>query len=401
MRPLTPFAFALALASIGPVSPAHAQESYRHGRVRYVDPGVSIQRASESGAEEALVNTPFLPGDRVWTDAGGRVEFQFPEGTTVRIDVRSKLDYSGHEEGRSERIVLRLWSGSLMVRGRERSTTQFEVETPGGTVAPRERSLVRVDVDAGEARVSVYEGEATLDDGRSHVRLAESERTYTRYGDSAAEPERFDRNEQDAFLQWDQDRESDTRWASNSGYLPQELEDYAGDLDGYGDWRYESDAGYVWVPQVDAGWQPYSNGNWTWTAYGWTWIPNERWGWAPFHYGNWDYSASLGWYWFPGRTWSPAWVNWAVGDGYVGWCATGRHGRPVVAWGHRGGNDGYGRAGERDTPSRAGATATGRAKPGTSSARVSSAAAVSPACACRQAGSTRGCFACRPPLASG
>jgi hypothetical protein len=156
MRPLAPFALALALVPFGLASQAHAEEGYRHGYLRHVEPGVSIQRASDSGAEEALFNMPFLPGDRIWTDASGRAEFQFPEGTTVRLDRRSKLDYSGHEEERDERIVLRLWSGSLMLRGRERSAAQFEIETPGGTVVVRERSLVRVDVDAGEARVSVH-----------------------------------------------------------------------------------------------------------------------------------------------------------------------------------------------------------------------------------------------------
>src|SRR5207245_2101186 len=45
-------------------------ESYRHGRIRHVEEGVSIQRGTETGSEEAVANLPFLPGDRVWTDAG-------------------------------------------------------------------------------------------------------------------------------------------------------------------------------------------------------------------------------------------------------------------------------------------------------------------------------------------
>src|SRR4029450_1967709 len=53
------------------VSPAVFAQSYRHGRVRHVEEGVSIQRATETGSEEATVNLPFLPGDRVWTEGGG------------------------------------------------------------------------------------------------------------------------------------------------------------------------------------------------------------------------------------------------------------------------------------------------------------------------------------------
>ena len=54
-----------------------AQDDYAHGRVLAVEPGVTVQRATEAAAEEATPNLPFLPGDRVWTDHAGRAEFQF------------------------------------------------------------------------------------------------------------------------------------------------------------------------------------------------------------------------------------------------------------------------------------------------------------------------------------
>jgi len=317
------------------VAPALAEDGYRHGRVRFVEPGVTLQRATEVSAEEALANVPFLPGDRLWTDSAGRAEFQFPDGTVVRLDRRSKLDYAGHEEGESERIVLRLWSGSVLVRVRTRNFARFEVETPAGMVQALDRGIVRVDVEAGETRVSVYAGEAELDDGGQRVRLAAGERTYVRWGGKAEEPQRFDPNENDDFVRWDDMRESEDRWgARSSEYLPDELDPYAGELEANGTWRYGGDEGYVWTPQVPAGWQPYSNGQWEWTPYGWTWVPYEHWGWAPFHYGRWGFSASFGWYWSPGRTWGPAWVSWAVGGGYVGWCPLGRHDRPVAPWDH-------------------------------------------------------------------
>jgi hypothetical protein len=317
-------------------APARAEDGYRHGRLRFVEPGVSLQRATGVGAEEADANEPFLPGDRVWTNAAGRAEFQFPDGSLVRLDRRSKLDYSGHEERDAERIVLRLWSGSLFLRVRARDA-RFEIETPAGTVRGLERSLVRVDVDAGEARVSVYEGEAILDDGRASVRLAAGERTYARWGGRAEEPQRFDLDEEDEFARWNADQEAqDRRDARSARYLPDELDTYASEFDSNGDWSYETTVGYVWMPRVEVGWQPYSHGRWCWTPYGWTWVPNERWGWAPSHYGRWGH-GQRGWYWIPGRTWGPAWVSWAVGGGYVGWCPLGSQDRPVRDWdSHRG-----------------------------------------------------------------
>ncbi len=333
MRPRTLVTANLILL-VGLAATARAEDGYEHGRLRFVEPGVSLQRATDVSAEEALANAPFLPGDRVWTDAEGRAEFQFPDGSVVRLDARSKLDYAGHEEDNGERIVLRLWSGSLMLRVRSRDVARFEVETPAGTVQGLERSVVRIDVDAGEARVSVYEGEAVFDDGRGSARLAAGERTYARWGQRAEEPQRFDTDEDDDFLQWDAERESEERASVREArYLPEELSPYAGELVAYGDWRYEDGVGEVWVPRVPFGWRPYWSGHWAWTPYGWTWVPTETWGWAPFHYGRWDYSVFLGWYWVPGRTWGPAWVSWAVGGGYIGWCPLGRHDRPVAGWG--------------------------------------------------------------------
>jgi hypothetical protein len=342
---------AVGLAAGLVTSTALAEDGYRHGRVFFIEPGVTLQRATEVSAEEAQANLPFLPGDRVWTDAAGRAEFQFPDGTLVRLDRRSKLDYSGHEEGQEERVVLRLWSGSTFVHARTRASARFEVETPAGTVQALDRGVLRVDVEAGETRVSVYAGEAVLDDGRRQVRLAAGERTSARWGSPAEEPRRFDpAGEEDGFAQWDGMRESEDRWAARSSeYLPDELDAYAGEFERNGQWQYETTVGNVWVPRVEAGWQPYSNGRWAWTPYGYTWVPYERWGWAPSHYGRWGLSASFGWYWVPGRTWGPGWVSWAVGGGYVGWCPLGWRDQPVRPWGH---HDGYtvshGRYGRQD-----------------------------------------------------
>src|SRR5438132_164615 len=78
------------LPIVGPRSAggAGATGGLPRGAVPVRGAGVSVQRASETGAEEALPNLPFLPGDRVWTDQGGRAEIQFADGTVLRIDSR-------------------------------------------------------------------------------------------------------------------------------------------------------------------------------------------------------------------------------------------------------------------------------------------------------------------------
>ena len=127
-------------------APALADDGYRHGRIRFVEPGVTLQRATEVSAEEAIANLPFLPGDRVWTDSAGRAEFQFPDGTVVRLDRRSKLDYAGHEEGEGERIALRLWSGSVIVRRAHHRLRALRDRDPGRHgpgPGPRDRACGR------------------------------------------------------------------------------------------------------------------------------------------------------------------------------------------------------------------------------------------------------------------
>jgi hypothetical protein len=341
MRPTIPIVAGLILSVAVVPRPAAAQtepteDAFQHGRIRFVEPGVTVQRATEVAAEEAVANLPFLPGDRVWTAEAGRAEFQFPDGTIVRLDRQSKLDYSGHDPQGQGRVMLRLWSGHLVVRPRVSGGEVFEVETPSGVVRVLAPGLVRVDVDGGETRLSVYQGEASFDDGEGGaVRVAEGERTVARWGEPAQPAERFSGAAEDDFASWDAGREADERWAAAPAeHLPSELSPYAGEFERNGDWRYEAEVGYVWAPRVTSGWQPYSNGYWTWTPYGWTWVPYESWGWVPSHYGRWGFSLSFGWYWVPGRTWGPAWVSWGIGGGYVGWCPLGRYDRPVFGWSH-------------------------------------------------------------------
>jgi hypothetical protein len=320
---------------LGSALPALAwDEDYTHGRIRYQEPGVVLQRADESSAEEAVVNTPFLPGDRVWTDRGGRVEFQFQDGTLVRLDSGSKLDYVAHDE-RDERIVLRLWSGSAWIVTRDRGA--LEIETPGALVLPGQVGSYRVDSDASETVLSVFEGEARFESGREGIDVREGERSFAERGGVPDDPRRFDRRTADDFQTWNESRDDRTGWANSTpSYVPEVVRPYAQELETGGSWYFVADVGHVWRPYVAPGWQPYTNGRWTWTSYGYTWIPYESWGWATSHYGRWGHSGSVGWYWIPGQAWSPAWVSWTIGHDYVGWCPLGRGDRPVAYAASRG-----------------------------------------------------------------
>ncbi|MBK6936779.1 MAG: hypothetical protein IPH18_07715 [Chitinophagaceae bacterium] len=98
-------------------------------------------------------------------------------------------------------------------------------------------------------------------------------------------------------------------------------QDFYDDLSPYGNWVEYPGYGYVWVPEAEENFQPYStNGHWVWTEnYEWMWVSDYNWGWAPFHYGRWEQDPYYGWFWVPGYEWSPAWVAWRDGGDYYGW----------------------------------------------------------------------------------
>jgi hypothetical protein len=87
-----------------------------------------------------------------------------------------------------------------------------------------------------------------------------------------------------------------------------------------GEWVVVGSYGRCWRPaRVEAGWQPYYNGNWQRTDAGWYWVSDEPWAWATYHYGRWNFTDQYGWYWVPQTQWAPAWVSWHSGGGYIGW----------------------------------------------------------------------------------
>jgi hypothetical protein len=98
--------------------------------------------------------------------------------------------------------------------------------------------------------------------------------------------------------------------------------DFYEPLAAHGAWVEVGHYGRCWHPSgVAAEWRPYGYGQWVWTDAGWYWQSEEAWGWACYHYGYWVFDSNYGWVWIPDVEWAPAWVDWRVGGGYVGWVA--------------------------------------------------------------------------------
>jgi hypothetical protein len=139
---------------------------------------------------------------------------------------------------------------------------------------------------------------------------------------------------EDGFDRWNESRDSKVGAYVAKGNLPEELRDFEGELDEYGDWVYVRPHGWVWAPNdVGEDWRPYNNGSWVDLSIGMTWLPYEPWGWAPFHYGRWGWGVGIGWYWMPTSIWGPAWVSWWWGYDYWAWAPMSWYGYPGYLYG--------------------------------------------------------------------
>ncbi len=337
----------LALVFTSLVATASAQElQYRDGRFLETLGGVTIQRADEASSDEAVLNMPFLAGDRVWTDDSGRAEIVFAQGEILWIAERSKVDSLGRGgRDQDERLGLRVFAGSFGARVRA-GGPGFEFRAPGGSISTTGAAAFRVDVRAGETVVSVSEGEILADLGGQRMTLRGGERV--RYADGGVDtPSRYERSSGDRFDRWCEERSAELSRVARSrsnDRLPDELDGYGDELDRNGDWVYDEPQGYVYVPRVANDWAPYTYGRWTFTSYGWTWVANEPWGFVTSHYGRWGYSSRIGWHWMPRLGFSGAWVSWSspVGrwNNTIGWCALGFNDRPVGSFGYGAGREG-------------------------------------------------------------
>jgi hypothetical protein len=114
------------------------------------------------------------------------------------------------------------------------------------------------------------------------------------------------------------------QYDGSQGNYETSYQDFYDGLAPYGQWIYDQQFGYVWMPNVGPDFRPYyTNGYWAMTQYGNTWVSNYDWGWATFHYGRWTFDNYYGWLWIPDTQWAPAWVSWRSNYNYYGWAPMG------------------------------------------------------------------------------
>lgn len=297
--------------------------------------GESLLRSTEDEDWSAVSpNLSLRIGDRIWVQDDARVEVRFPLGATAWVNYQSELDIARLERGtRADTIQLALVSGEATfdTKGFARPGSVFQVDLPNASIRAFRAARFRVNtLPDGTAQIGVISGTLVLEtpDGFTDVsggRIAEVQPDGRVVLDFLPDGDDWDN------WVWSRAEVYD-RPAASARYLPADLSSYAHEFDSSGRWVDDRTHGSVWVPAVDRGWSPYSNGRWVWQANDYVWLGYDPW-YAPFHYGRWSFNVSLGWFWIVPRGrahWSPGYVGWSVVGDEVSWSPSGTT-RPTTA----------------------------------------------------------------------
>ena len=296
------------------------QGPVRLARFSFVQGNVTCRTSESDQWSAAAVNLPLREGAQVWVSNGGRAEIQFDDGSMLRLGngavITMQTLYSD-SDGEFTEVKVNEGLTALHLRN---TKSIYQLDTPYASIKSEGPANLRVGIDNsveiavrnGSAVVHGNGGEASLRAG-DYLDLADENATYV--VDSIPGSDSWD--------EWNDSRDRELADMDSQHYLPSNISIVAGNLNSYGNWRYDVEYGYVWCPVVhQQDWRPYRYGRWVWVdPFGWTWVSSEPWGWAPYHYGTWV-CGRYGWAWVPGpvtQYWCPAVVHFTEYNGVVAW----------------------------------------------------------------------------------
>ena len=289
------------------------------GRISFISGNVSIQPATSEEWGQAYPNLPIGPGDRIFTDNGGRAEIQIGR-TYVRVGPNSDVTLV---EDSQFNINFGVAQGSIRLHSFGLWPRQLvDVSTPNGNAEFGEQGDLRVDVvPENGATVFTNLGQfADITGAGDYRQQLDYGQSLEVAGTNPVYPQWLQPAGPDELDSWSQQRDQSLAQVASYNYVSRDVPG-AAELDTSGDWQAETEYGPMWFPRgVSADWQPYHNGHWiNREPWGWVWVEDEPWGYAPFHYGRWVVYRDR-WGWVPGPVnvrpvWSPALVVFAGGGG--------------------------------------------------------------------------------------
>jgi hypothetical protein len=293
----------LLLLSVNALADSHV----RIVRLSYIEGGVQIDR-NTGQYEKAIVNLPITEGAKLRTDADGRAEVEFEDGSTLRLAPRTTVQFpqlslrdSGAKISGVDVQSGTVYVGSAGSKGNE-LTLQFGREKLSLT----ESAHLRIGTDEQATTVAVFKGDVQVEGPSADVRIKKNQTAS--FASADAQPTLAKQIEPEPLDSWDkQQAQYQQRYASNSytNYSPYRYG--TTDMAYYGNFFSAPGYGMLWQPYfVDASWSPFMDGAWAFSpGFGYGWVSSYPWGWTPYHSGSWLFLPGYGWAWQPGGAWMP------------------------------------------------------------------------------------------------
>ena len=284
-----------------------ADSQARIVRLSDVQGDVQIDRATGQGYERAFANFPVTQGVKLKTQADGRAEVEFEDGSTLRLAPLTVVEFSAlslrDSGGKLSSIDVK--QGIAYVNFAGKKDDEFSLNFAKQHIELSDQAHFRVFAATDGSMVSVFSGSLKVD-GPNGVVALEKKHSASFLPD-ADQPKLAKNIPELEFDDWDKSQQQ-----YHDRYMAKTYSDYSpyaygvSDLNYYGNFLSIPGYGMAWQPYfAGAGWDPYMNGAWAfYPGAGYTWVSSYPWGWTPYHYGSWINTPGYGWAWIPGGSWA-------------------------------------------------------------------------------------------------
>ena len=281
-----------------------ASSHVRIVRLSDIEGTVHIDRATGQGFEKAIMNMPVTQGVRLRTDASGRAEIEFENGTVLRLADNSAVQFTDLSLGSDGQraTAVHLDQGTVYVDYKHKGGDALSLDAANESIKPNADVHFRMQLDGSNARIAVFRGELEVPGNGEMAKLKKGETFNLDLSNSSNDLLAKSISTLPAD-QWDTERTSyNTQYAANynRNQVPY-MYGYSG-LNYYGSFFSVPGYGMLWQPfGVSALWDPFSAGAWAfYPGAGYMWVSGYPWGWTPYRYGSWVYASGFGWAWQPG-----------------------------------------------------------------------------------------------------
>jgi len=295
-----------------------------YGHVSYVEGNPKVVRADNT-QEDAIVNLPIAPGDEIVTGNDSKCEFQFDNGTVMRLGKNSRLKVTTvlakTLTSKWKVTTLELLKGQIYSLNQSYNRERFQIITPNAAVNLKNNSISMISLEDGNTYLSSDRGKFQVMYGEQANKL-KTETVYKHKGFVITSDHQIKETQKRDidFLSWNRYIDQNFK---NLHYgiskVPKKIYRYNKALvywaekwsSLFGEWVYDDLFGYVWKPADEIfaySARPFFHANFTNINGQLFMVPQQAWGWAPAHMGTWVW-MKWGWTWIPGNAFSSGMHN--------------------------------------------------------------------------------------------